>query len=343
MKKEPIVSIVASSRNDNHGGDMTKRMRIFVRGLIHQSNKFKVPVELIMVEWNPPKDKPLLKDVLPQPKEGDYLQLRYIIVSPEIHDRYDKGDKIPLYQMIAKNVGIRRAKADFVLCTNVDLLFSDGVFEKLADNKLDKDTYYRANRCDVPNTISEDWTVEGQLAFSQANISVRLGKNQLYDAMKYFPPIMLNYPRMVMAVNNFVKWTMGGEDSPNAIEASIDTVASGDFTLMHKDAWEDIEGYLETDLYSLHIDSLALLGARALGYKQVIWPHYVCTYHMEHDLGWENMDPLKKLKFSFERPGLDFSTVFDAGMELIRRKVRLGMNKPDWGLMNEDLQEIVFN
>lgn len=343
MKHEPVVSIVTSSRNDNHGGDMTKRMRVFVRGLIHQSNKFKVPVELIMVEWNPPKDKPLLKDVLPKPQEGDYLQLRYIIVSPEIHERYGKGGKIPLYQMIAKNVGIKRAKADFILCTNVDMLFSDGVFEKLAEGKLDKNTYYRCNRCDVPNTISEDWSVEEQLAYSEKNIKARFGKNQLYDAMKYFPPIMLNYPRVVMAVNSMVKKYMGGEDSPQVIEKTVDTVASGDFTLMHRDAWEDIEGYLETDLYSLHIDSLSLYAARALGYKQVIWPHYVCTYHMEHDLGWEDMAPIDKLHFSFERPGLDYDTVYKACLQLVQEKRKLGLNPPDWGLLNENLEEHVFN
>jgi hypothetical protein len=39
---KPYLSIIAASRNDNHGGDMLKRMRLFVRGLIHQCNKFKL-------------------------------------------------------------------------------------------------------------------------------------------------------------------------------------------------------------------------------------------------------------------------------------------------------------
>ena len=90
----PRLSIVVASRNDNHGGDMTRRMRLFVNGLIHQCNKHKYPVELIMVEWNPPADKPLLHEALPRPKAGDYLSLRYIIVPAEIHAQLRREGKI---------------------------------------------------------------------------------------------------------------------------------------------------------------------------------------------------------------------------------------------------------
>ena len=65
---ENCLSIVVASRNDNHGGDMTRRMRIFVKGLIDQCNKFKLRAELIIVEWNPPSDKPLLHEEV-YPKE----------------------------------------------------------------------------------------------------------------------------------------------------------------------------------------------------------------------------------------------------------------------------------
>ncbi len=66
-----LLSIVVVSRNDNHGGDMTRRMRLFVNGLIHQCNKFNLQAELIFVEWNPPKGRPLLSEILPKAKAGD--------------------------------------------------------------------------------------------------------------------------------------------------------------------------------------------------------------------------------------------------------------------------------
>jgi hypothetical protein len=37
---QPYLSIVVTTRNDNHGGDLLLRTQTFVKGLIHQCNKF---------------------------------------------------------------------------------------------------------------------------------------------------------------------------------------------------------------------------------------------------------------------------------------------------------------
>lgn len=156
----PYISIIVSSRNDNHGGDMDKRQRIFIRGLIDQANRYKLPIELVVVEWNPPQGKPYLHEILPKPVEGDFLSLRYIVVPGEIHQQYRFAHTMPLYQMIAKNVGIRRASADFILCSNVDLLFSNELMELLAAKNLAKNFFYRANRSDIPEQIDESLSTQ---------------------------------------------------------------------------------------------------------------------------------------------------------------------------------------
>ena len=161
----PYISFVVTSRNDNHGEGMKKRMLLFMNGLIHQCRKHNLPAELIMVEWNPPGDTPLLHEVLPKPEKDDPLRIRYIIVPEEIHAQYKRGKEIPLFQMTAKNVGIQRAKGKFICCTNVDLLFPDEMFEILAKQDLDPQNYYRANRCDVPDQIELDWDFEKQIDF----------------------------------------------------------------------------------------------------------------------------------------------------------------------------------
>jgi hypothetical protein len=107
--------------------------------------------------------------------------LRYIIVPKEIHDQYVHAPSIPLFQMTAKNVGIRRAEGEFILCTNIDLLFSDELFEWLAKNKLQKGAYYRAPRADVPCDISEDWTLQQQLDWCKKNILVKWGYNSQFS------------------------------------------------------------------------------------------------------------------------------------------------------------------
>jgi hypothetical protein len=165
MASQPKVSFVACSRNDDHGKDMAKRQKVFVRCLLDQCRKHKLPAELIIVEWNPPKENEPLEAILPKPDSEDFLEIRYITVPSNLHSRYQLGDRIPLFQMIGKNVGIRRAKGDFVVCTNVDLIFSDELMKELKSD-LDAGCFYRANRCDIPDKICEDWDGDKLLGFA---------------------------------------------------------------------------------------------------------------------------------------------------------------------------------
>jgi hypothetical protein len=63
----PYLSVVVTARNDDHGGNLLKRMQIFLDGFIALSNKYSLSAELIVVEWNPPADRPPLQDVLRWP------------------------------------------------------------------------------------------------------------------------------------------------------------------------------------------------------------------------------------------------------------------------------------
>jgi len=150
---EPYLSFVAISRNDNHGGDMTKRMQIFVSCLMEQTRRHRLPAELVLVEWNPPPERPPLAEELRWPDSGGFCPVRIIRVPPEIHRRFKHSDKLPLFQMIGKNVGIRRARAPFVLCTNVDVIFSEELMEFLAKRELEPRVMYRVNRIDVASDI----------------------------------------------------------------------------------------------------------------------------------------------------------------------------------------------
>ena len=42
-------------------------MRLFLQGLLDQTRRYRFPIELIFVEWNPPEDRPPLHEVLPKP------------------------------------------------------------------------------------------------------------------------------------------------------------------------------------------------------------------------------------------------------------------------------------
>ncbi|MFT5779508.1 MAG: hypothetical protein ACI837_002467 [Crocinitomicaceae bacterium] len=336
----PYLSFVATSRNDDHGGDMRKRMNIFVNGLIHQCNKFKLPCELVMVDWNSPDENELLDKVLPKVTKDDYLSIRYIVVPREIHNKYEYSERLGLYQMIAKNVGIRRAHGEFVVCTNVDLLFSNEMFELFAKRELKQGSFYRANRCDIPNSIKEDATEEEQLIFCKNNIEKRLGKHSRY-------PLLNNTERKIFRQQiwrpfypllSLTKRLLLGKTRASIHRLDFD--ACGDFTMMSKDDWIKIEGYAELELYSLHIDSMGVFEAAARGLKQEIMSRDECTYHISHRGGWEFADPIEKLHFYAKRPSLEWWSVWVAGNKIVKEKSTFGINDSNWGLNQVELKEI---
>lgn len=338
--KTPYLSIVVASRNDNHGGDMLKRMTIFVKGLIHQCNKYKLPCELIFVEWNPPSDKEYLKNVLPKITDNDFLSIRFIIVPPTLHQTLAYSDKLPLYQMIAKNVGIKRAKGKFIMCTNVDLLFSNQLFEYLAKQTLKEGFFYRANRCDIPNTINENDSVINQLQFCEKNILKRLGKNYAYTNFANTTGFFFKYrfTQLFLPLLSKIKSSYANTTKHNFDTLCFD--ACGDFTLMSKNDWLKIDGYVELEMYSIHIDSMGIISAAAMGLKQVILKPEECAYHIEHAGGWEFKTPKERILFYTKFPMLEWWAVREAGLNLIKTNTNWNINKPNWGLEDTDLQEM---
>lgn len=146
--KKPLLSIVATSRNDNHGGNALWRTQHFVNGLAAQALEFEFPIELILVDWNPPSDRKGLFEALDWSKANPYFTYRVIEVPNEYHSKFNYADKLPLFQYIAKNVGIRRATANYVLSTNIDILFSNKLMS-FFKRGLKPGYLYRVDRYDV--------------------------------------------------------------------------------------------------------------------------------------------------------------------------------------------------
>jgi hypothetical protein len=166
---EPYLSLVVTARNDNHGGDLLGRMQAFTSGWIEQARRFQVPSELIIVEWNPPADRPPLAQALAWPDDFGPCTVRLIQVSRELHNRFAHADALPLYQMIAKNVGIRRARGQFILATNIDILFSSELAQHFAERRLKPGRMYRMDRHDAMSEIPA-FGIEAQLAYCRTHL-----------------------------------------------------------------------------------------------------------------------------------------------------------------------------
>lgn len=166
------VSVIVPSRNDDHGGNMVERANMFLGGLAAQAQRHQFEIELILVEWNPPPDKPSLLHVLEWPKSLRYFQSKFIVVPAAVHDAVPNSDVIPLFQYLAKNAGIRRARGEFVLCTNPDLIFDDDLFYALTTVKPGRT--YRAIRHDLGvELVPRGLTLKAALEFCRLNVVKR--------------------------------------------------------------------------------------------------------------------------------------------------------------------------
>ena len=166
----PYISVVATARNDNHGGNLLDRMQVFVDAWVNQCKRHNLSSELILVDWNPPSDKPKLAEALRWPADPGPCDIRIIEVPGEIHRRYRHAAALPLYQMIAKNVGIRRARGEFIVVTNIDVVFSEELVRFLAERKLEKGKLYRMDRTDVARDVPVNGTLDEQLEYCRNHV-----------------------------------------------------------------------------------------------------------------------------------------------------------------------------
>ncbi|AZN38504.1 hypothetical protein [Paenibacillus albus] len=314
----PYLSIVATGRNDNHGGNLIHRMQLFVDGIMEQTQKHQLHTELLLVEWNPVKDRPRLSSVLSWPKNHSFCTVRIVEVPNELHRTYVHAENLPLYQMVGKNVGIRRARGEHVLVTNIDILFSEEVFDFIAKRGLNRGNIYRVCRYDVDNALSVDYSQQEKLQFCEDHI-IRI--NDRFGSLNTITnEYYLVFPDDARAQGLMPPFTN----------------ACGDFQLMHRDHWFDLRGYAEFDLYSMHLDSLMQYAALATGLREIEISDGGRIYHIEHEAGWspeaEKSKQLENRLKSGKVNSLSFEQliVFN-GLMGLNQEILL-FNQDDWGM-----------
>ena len=171
----PYISFVVPSRNDDHTPDNLARLLSFYQAISEQAKAVDLDVEVIIVDWNPPPDRYTLLDEI---VEWDYLihgcNLTVVEVPPEVHNQYSTSDRIPLFTMMAFNVGTWQAAGEFVLPAPQDLIYSNEMFERWA--RLEHGVLYRAFRHDIrENGFPYDAPIARRLEYCNNNvITIRL-------------------------------------------------------------------------------------------------------------------------------------------------------------------------
>lgn len=335
--EDPIyLSVVVASRNDDHGGNLLYRMQLFVSTLLEQIDRRRLRCEIVLVEWNPPNDRPSLSEVLSGPAQSPYCDVRIITVPNQVHRQFEHSDVLDLYQFIAKNVGIRRARGCYVLATNIDILFSEELMDYLGAKRLRDYKMVRVDRYDVPPEIGEAWDTHRRLKYCRDNAirvyksngTYEIGSRGLYQGFRRLLSVTL--------LKSTVKRLLRPSFKPR-----VHTNACGDFTLMAREHWHRLRGYPDFPWHGYNLDGLLCYAAVSAGIRQRVLKSSQCVYHIDHLLSWTPAQS-NDLRTHLRRktvPVMSDAQYNELVEQMQRTKKPILFNGNEWGLASEAFPE----
>lgn len=141
------LSIVMSGRNDNYGKDFLNRLQESADTLFRYAKDYNLYAELVFVEWNNPEDRTGIEKAIDW--HPATIPVRVIHVPKKVHDSIPGSDKLPFLWAYAQNVGIRRARGEFILIMTPDIILSTDMVRCLAKFDFNPDCFYGAIRSDL--------------------------------------------------------------------------------------------------------------------------------------------------------------------------------------------------
>jgi hypothetical protein len=247
----PKISIALFGRNDHYGKNYLGKIAFSLRSL--QRALKKVDYEIVLLDYNPPKDRPLLSECFPNSK---YPRIKHVVFSHEDHLEFIKchleaGAELRCYKKVkppkvirninfistfAADMSIKNSSGDYILTTG-----SDNIFPKQFGDFVERLKPNIAYRTWIYKTISDDLNKAKLISFDQ------------YDKIKNEHDI-LKINADVNAISFKVKFRIN--------------VSPGNFILMDKDSWKDVGGIIPTINPRLpYGDTQILFHAISLGKK----------------------------------------------------------------------------
>lgn len=314
------------ARNDNYGGNWINRINAFMKVLAYQAERTKLPCELVFVEYNPVVEKPNLYKELSVP-ENNYFEVRFIVVPNDFHRTLPDNDKVHICEFIAKNIGARRSRGEYIIGTNPDVLYGNDLFDFFASKKIENDTFYRINRKDLStDKIDESLSAQEILRNVDKNVTKIMYNNQtVYMSLSYWLETFIHGRTLGLFLQCPLFKFFRKIDVDNSI---IHENAAGDFLLMHRALWEKVRGYDQMTVGSGVIDGYIMYSLHCLGFKQSILP--LSLYHVNHHHGGVRYLASHK-KFR------------EDAISMLATKKLYKINTENWGFPEITFEEIIKN
>jgi hypothetical protein len=216
------TTAVIVSRNDNYGGNLIERSTYCINSAIESFD------EVIYVDWNS-ETHSLLYDI------KDNLQfkgnLKHIVITPETASILTNNDPDAqkCCEVLARNIGIRRATGDWIVSTNIDIIHP--VKEQLQKfiEEADKNTFFTISRRDA----------------------------ELPEIIKYHGTGKCEYSEWFKLREHLIAQSQERKRETTTVNGDQYSLINccGDFQIAPKHIWESIRGFEEELIYTLYADS----------------------------------------------------------------------------------------
>jgi len=246
------VSAIIVSRNDNYGGNLNERATYAINSAIDSFD------EVFYIDWNS-ENGSMLYEI------EDNLQLKgnlkHIVIPPSAASQLTNFDSHAqkCCEVLARNIGIRRATGDYIVSTNIDII--------------------QPKREDIVKLIEE----KGEDSFTTVS-----RREVEWDYIKKFQGGDFNFSNWSAFRDDAYKTSVPRnklESTTPGDEYSIINCC-GDFQLASKKVWNSIKGFEESLIYPLFTDSNVQKKAKVLGYT-LTGQYHPPLFHINHgSAGW---------------------------------------------------------
>lgn len=327
--KDPYISFVVAGRNDNYGGDYLQRVQLCINVLFSYWQRFKLDAELIIVEWNPPADSSPLAEAISWRRRPDTGTVRIITVPQKIHMQIPNPNKMPIFEYLAKNVGIRRATGRFVVVMNPDIILTKDMIRAFAEKVLRGDCYYRADRYDfrplLPPWLPVDLieTLAKWLVCQMPPRRFSLKQRLIYHYTGRWPSVDDNW--LISSANEpAVSCEGSGPHFPHGVHI----MCSGDFIIAPRLDWHRIHGYPQFTHTFAGIDPYGCFQLKATGLHQMLFRPPCMILHADHG----RAEHAQRKSISWEQVLADLDAIHLGTLNPV-------FNDENWGLAQSQLDE----
>jgi hypothetical protein len=257
------LSAVIVGRNDNYGGHLNERATYCLNTMLETFD------EVIYVDWN--SDGRSLVEDLKITVHPERLKAYKVspdmcksLMGPEVYATSQK-----CCEVLARNIGIRRASGDIIVSTNIDIIPPRREYLDVLVNTMKPNEFWTLAKHDVHlEKLDEIFNQTHSYSDLRDILPLYYGVNPI-SARLMIPTVVMN------------KATLDTIPVQGHHTASSVICACGDFQVAFKSLWYDIKGFEENMVKRLYADSIVQYKAILAG--AVLRAHnFPPVYHIEH-------------------------------------------------------------